>query len=172
MKTNKDEELQALRNRVAELESERSEKSQSTDVGRSFYRELEDIKKKGKNTSGNINYKDIHDHRNISLYHTNGLRIGKALMPVHPANAEYAFKEFDKIGILLSLNKPSEESINAYKETDEYKKLRAAYDKERKFRQRSRKSSEVDKLTEAIAKMQNIPVDQVNRIRPREEVTA
>jgi len=166
----KEDELELLRNRVRELEAKQEASNKGTDVGRSFYQELESIKRKGNHTGGNIQYKDIQDHVGVVLYHQNGLRIGKRLGTLHPANAEYAFKEFDKKGIKLSLNKPSASEIEDYKNTAEFKKLFEVFRKERDTRKRSRKGNDVEKLTEAIAAMSGIPRNQINSIKSREEV--
>lgn len=166
----KDDELQALRNRVKELELKDSQNKSELDPGRHFYKELEAIKKKGNQGADHITYKDILDYTPITLYHTNGLRIGKEMRNLHPSNAEYTFKAFDRIGIRLSMRKPTMEEIERYKETDEYKKLRETHDKELSRRKKSTKASEVDKLTEAIAKMAGMKASELNKIEATEEV--
>lgn len=166
----KDEELQALRNRVKELELKDAENKSEFDPGRHFYKELEAIKKKGKSAADHIQYKDILDYTPITLYHTNGLRIGKEMKNLHPSNAEYTFKAFDRIGIRLSMRKPTMEEVERYKETDEYKKLRSVHDIELSRFKKSTKASEIDKLTEAISKMAGIKPENLNKIKPKEEV--
>jgi hypothetical protein len=168
IKMNKNEELELLRNRVKELEERDAKNKSESDPGRNFYKEIEEIKKKGKTASDHITYKDILDYTPITLYHTNGLRIGKQVGPLHPSNAEYAFKEFDRIGIRLSLRKPKEEEIERFKETPEYKKLRSEHDKKLEKFKKSTKASEIDKLTEAIAKMQGIKPQELNKVKEKE----
>lgn len=156
------EELLALRARVAELEAANSSKKSM------YHDEIQAIKNSGNVKTNSIQYKDIHDHKNIYLYHTNGLHVGKAVGPLHPTNAETAYGMFYKLGIVLSVRKPTLEEVERYKETDEYKKQRVAFIKDREAKQKSRKESEVEKLTKAISQMSGIHA--VNSIMRPEEV--
>lgn len=163
MTKQEDVEIQRLRNRVKELEEKDEKRSKSSDPGRLFFQEIEEIKKKGKNTAGEIKYKDIHDHTPIPLWRKDGKMIG----PLHPANAEETFKRFYKLGIILSVKKPTEQEIAEYKQTDEYKKLRAEKDRERTIRKQKRNNN-VEKLTEAIEKLVGAKIE--NSIKKPEEV--
>jgi len=158
-----DGELQRLRNRVKELEEKDAAKSKSNDPGRLFFQELEEIKKKGKNTAGEIKYKDVHDHTPIPLWRKDGKMIG----PLHPANAEETFKRFYKLGIILSVKKPMPDEIEAYKQTEEYKKIRSEKDRERTIRKQKRNNN-VEKLTESIEKLVGVKIE--NSLKRPEEV--
>lgn len=170
VKIDDSKELERLRERVAELEREKSSKPTSV-VENHYLNELKEIRQKGRSNAGGIQYKDVHDHINIPLYHLNGLRIGKVVGPIHPENAEQVFTRFAAIGIRLSIRQPTLEEIERYKETEEYKKLERDFQKVRQDREKSKRGSEVEKLTKAISKMVGIPEESVNQIRSPEEVS-
>lgn len=164
---NKDEELKALREKVAELES----KETSSGVSNNYFNEMREIRKKGKSSVGRITYKDVHDHVNIPLYHTNGIQIGKIVGPVHPENAEQVFQRFSEIGIKLSIYKPTQEQIERYKATKEYKALELKFNNLRLLRMKSKKGSEIERLTKEIARLTGVPENQVVNIKQPDEVT-
>ena len=162
----KNEELSALRKKVSELESNQSNKNSNTDPGRTFFSELEAIKRKGKNSSGEIKYKEIDDHKNIPLWRKDGKMIG----PIHPANAERTFKDFFNLGILLSVTKPTEKEIEEYKKTDEYIKWKEKQDKLNEQNRKSLKGNAIEKMTEQIAKIVGVKTSEVNKLKRPEEV--
>lgn len=169
---NKDE-LKLLQERVAELEIKNAalaEKNRKATGG-----PLEDIRKasfKNRRDASSITYKDIHDHTNIGLYHTNGHNIGKLVGPVHPASAEEVFSRFHKVGIILSINKPTEQEIAEYKSCSEFKSADEAEKRRRASKTRSKKQTEIEKLTKEIATLAGLRKDQVVDIRKPEEVGA
>lgn len=167
------EELLNLQNRIAELEAEKAERDRNAPSDqRPYIDELTKIKeRKDKAMSVNgITYKDIHDHVNIPLYWTNGVHIGKMVGPIHPGNAEDVFMQFKKAGVILSLKKPTDEAIKNYKSTLEYKKLEDAFNKRRLQKLKSKKDSEIDRLTKLIALQSGVSPDKVNAIKGQEEV--
>lgn len=159
----KDKELEMLRARVKELEEKDQKNKSESDPGRQFYKELEEIKRKGKKGPDHITYKEILDYTPVHLWHKNGLRIGKYMGGHQPANVERIFRDFERIGIIISIHKPTAEEIERYQQGEEYKKLRATHDKELARRQKSLKSSEVDRLTEAISKMAGVKPQEVTK---------
>ena len=162
-------ENEQLRARVKELEAQINTKQPS---GFEHLGEIERIRTISKGQgAGRITYKDIHDHKNISLWHTNGFHIGKIVGPIHPSNAEWAFIKFKETGIILSLKKPSDSEIAIYKQTDEYKKLEAEFERRKKASARSKNPTEIDKLTNAISQMVGIAPGKVNQIKNPEEVS-
>lgn len=164
-----DVEKEQLRARIAELESKLNTKQPS---GFEHLTEIERIRNVSKGSgAGRITYKDIHDHKNICLFHTNGFHIGKIVGPIHPANAEWAFLKFKDMGIVLSLKKPSDSEIAIYKQTDEYKKLEADFERRRNMAKRSKTPTEIDKLTNAISQMVGIKPGDVNQIKQPQEVS-
>lgn len=165
------EENAALKNRIAMLEEEKSIHQVGPSFGRTesaehrYSKEVQGLKKLShKSKPDTIYYKEVDDHKNIKLWHTNGLRIGKAVGPLHPDNAVFALDEFFKNGILLSVTRPTEEQVSEYKKSEEYAKFRTAFDSDRKKRLQSRKESEVEKLTKAIATSMGVKPSEVNKL--------
>jgi len=160
-------ELELLRSKLAELElknAELAERNKKTTGGA-----LEEIRKasrRNRNDSTTITYKDICDYVPLKLYHVDGVNIGKCVGPIHPDAAEEAFMRFAHKGIMLSVKKPTEADILKYKATEEYKALEAKEKKRRNQRTRSRKESEVDKLTKAIETLSGQKV--INAIKSQE----
>lgn len=159
-----EEELIALRAKVEQLEREKE--SNSSDK---YLKEIQDLKKAQQQGVDNIKFKPIHE-KLISLWHVSGHNIGKRVGPIHPGGAEDVFLQFSSVGIKLSMTKPTEAEIEAYKKTKEYKAAEEKEIKRRAAKNRSRGSNQIEKLTEAIAKSQGIRMDQVNRIKSQEEV--
>lgn len=159
------QELEALRAKVAQLESKESSASDDK-----YFREIQALKNAKNKGVGNVEMKTIQDHKRISLWHVSGHNIGKRVGPIHPASAEDTFTMFANAGIKLSLNKPTEEFIANYKLSKEYKDAEEKEIKRRNMKQRSRKESEVERLTQAIAKMSGIKPNEVNRIKDESEV--
>lgn len=169
-KVNAEDELVALRAKVAQLEAEKAEAAKNNSSVENIYvDEILKMKEKGR-SAGEIKYKDIHDHKNVPLFHVNGLRIGKMVGPIHPGNVEDVFMTFKKAGIILSIRKPSEEQIAVYKATPEFKKLEDAFLKKREAKNRSKKTSEVERLTKLISQLSGIPADKLNDIKQPDEV--
>jgi hypothetical protein len=164
--TTAEDELNLLRARIAELEEEKSQRQDDTD-GR-YLREMQSLKKSQATGLNTIQQKDIQDYKAVCLWHVSGHNVGKRVGPLHPANAEDTFMMFAGKGIKLSMQKPTLEFIEAYKKTDEYKKAAEIEAKRRAAKDRSRKESEVEKLTQAIGKMTGKLV--VNEIKNPQEV--
>lgn len=164
--TSKDEELERLRAQNAEYQARLDRMNNNTDVGRTFFQEIEKIRKVGKVTTGGIQYKDTADHVNVSLWRRDGKRIG----PLHPANAEVTLKRFWDEGITLTVDKPTEAQIEAFKQTDEYKTWFAKTEKQRIQNEKSLKGNAIEKLTEAIAAQLGVPAGKLNQIKSPDEM--
>lgn len=161
------DELTALRNRVAELEKDKEFQADSSDR---YLKEIQDLKKASSASLNNVSIKSIQGDKHISLWHVSGHNIGKRIGPVHPAAAEEIFINFSKIGVKVSMNRPTQEFIDSYKKTKEYKDFESAEIKRRSVKNRSKKESEIERLTQAIAKSQGISVKEVNQIKQQHEV--
>lgn len=159
-------ELELLRNRVAQLEAEKAN-DQGTDR---YLREIQDLKKSQTQGMNNVVIKPIQGDKHISLWHVSGHNIGKKVGPIHPGSAEDTFIAFSQAGIKLSMRKPTEEFIEEYKKSKEYKDAEAKEIKRRASKDRSRKESQIEKLTAAIAKSQGIDPSKLNSIKDRAEV--
>lgn len=135
----------------------------SPDVSAKLMAEVNQLNKMSQQSSA-IRVKEIQDHKNVYVYHHNGLQIGKRIGPLHPANASWIMQKFFNKGIIISVNPVTDEKIKVYKETEEYKKLKAAFDKTRKDKEKSRKKGEVERLAALISNMSGQKV--VNTLKP------
>lgn len=145
------DELKLLQAKVAELERKNAELAKGTP--------LEQIKKAartGRKDATTIRLREFKDYVSMKLYHTDGVNIGKMVGPLHPDNAESTFMRFAAKGTRLSINKPTEAEIEAYKNDPANAALFEKEVKRRDARKRSRKESEVDRLTKSIEKLSGI----------------
>lgn len=157
-------ELELLRNRVAQLEAEKENGSDR------YLKEIQDLKKSQTQGMNNVVIKPIQGDKHISLWHVSGHNIGKKVGPIHPSSAEDTFIAFSNAGIKLSMRKPTEEFIEEYKKSKEYKDSEVKEIKRRSAKERSKKESQIEKLTAAIAKSQGIDPSKLNSIKDRSEV--
>lgn len=164
------DELRFLKERVSQLEQVNKTLQQNNLRVFGDMDQIQERADKHASTSGNITYKDIRSYVPMSLYHGNGVHIGKKVGPIHPSNAVDTANRFKKIGVILMVNPPSQKMIDDYKQTDEYIKAKAEFDKYRAKMNSSRKESEIEKLTKQISKMAGIGVEQVVAIKKREDV--
>jgi len=128
--------------------------------------ELDKINKKAKVSADKIEVHEISDHKNISLW----TRLGKRVGPLDRDNATTAFKRFFDLGIILSTEQPTPEQIEEYKQTDEYKKYAEDLAKSRKRKDRSKKSGQMQKLAEEIAKLTGSTVEAINHVFKASEI--
>lgn len=161
-------ELIALRNRVQELEQKNEQLLQGQGSYAEEMAKLKNVKGKGLNE---IQYKEIAPP-SVALWHVSGHNVGKRVGPIHPDNAEETFLRFSFFGIKLSLTKPTEAFLEAYKKTAEYKNSADKEAKRRAGKSKTNKKSEVERLTEAIARMQGVPKEELNSIKDPNEVHA
>lgn len=162
-----EQELETLRQRVAELEQEKEISGNSSDR---YLKEIQDLKKNQTSGLNNVNIKPIQGDKHISLWHVSGHNVGKRVGPIHHASAEDTFISFANAGIKLSMHRPSQEFIDKYKLSKEYKDAETKEIKRRTTKNRSRAASQIEKLTEAIAQSQGINPSEVNRIKDQSEV--
>jgi len=161
----KENEKEALLARIAELEAEKKSRDEVSRISPvNHLEEMRQMRMHGQDESGSIKYKDIHDHRNIRLWHTTGREVGRCLGPIHPANAEQTFERFYAKGIVLSIRRPSDEQVALYKETSQYKALMVKEEARREAKKTLSKENSIDKLTKAIT-------DNANFLKLRPEVS-
>jgi hypothetical protein len=159
-------ENQQLLAKVEELEAKNVTALRGDDTLSKFMSEMDKIRKKGRVEANTIRVQEICDHKNISLWTKDGKRIG----PLHRMNAERTFKMFYELGIILSVDQPSEVQIEAYKQTDDYKQRLAEHKRKRAIKDKSRKSGQMQKYAEEIAKLTGKTVDAINRVFKSNEV--
>jgi hypothetical protein len=128
--------------------------------------ELDKINKKATTSADKIQVVEITDHKNISLW----TKLGKRIGPLDRGNAEKAFKTFFDLGIILSTEQPTPAQIEEYKQTDEYKKYAEDLAKSRKRKEKSKKSGQMQKLAEEIAKLTGTTVEAINHVFKASEI--
>jgi hypothetical protein len=136
---------------------------ESQDV-RSYLDTITKIRTKGRVDTTKLIVRDFSDHKNISLWTRWGKRIG----PLHPHNAEVAFRQFFAIGIILSADEPTREQIEEYKQTDEYKAMAAKIAETRQRKEGSR--TNVKELIEKFTKMSGQTIEAVNGLLKKEQL--
>lgn len=122
--------------------------------------EVRKIQKKGKSTANAIVVTEKHDHKNVSLWTKWGKRIG----PMHPDNCIQALHRFANIGIVLTSDKPTAAQLEAYGKTEEFKAYLKKVEADRKTKDRSRRSGQMEKFTAEIAKLSGQTAEAVNRL--------
>lgn len=156
-------ELLELRARVEQLEKEKSDREEGDE--NAYIKEIEILRRKSKTGLNEIKYKEIVPEM-ICLWHVSGHNVGKRVGPVMLEQGEETYLRFRLVGIRLSATRPTEEWIAKYKLTPEYKKAADIEVKRRAGKDKSRKESEVDKLTNAISKLSGIDPKKLNVIAP------
>lgn len=154
-----------LRKQAADNEARRIE-IENVPQFDSLTNEMKKIRAKSKVSANSILVREVIDHKNISLWSKLGRRIG----PMHPDNAIQTLNRFADMGIALSVDQPTPAQIEAYMQTAEYKALERREIARRKQKDKSRKSGQLEKLSEEIAKMSGTTVDAINKILQAHEV--
>ena len=161
----------ALQDKIAELEAKAQLAQAQATAGMDpsldkYMNELQTIKRVGRVDSDKIIVQEITDHKNISLWTKDGKRIG----PMHPHNAEKAFKSFWALGEQLSAQQPTPEQIAAYKQTPEYKKKLAAHLAKRAEKEKSRGSGTMEKYAKVIAQQTGIAIEKLTDVLSAKDI--
>jgi len=128
--------------------------------------EMKKIRAKSRPTLNSILVKEVIDHKNISLW----TKLGKRIGPMHPDNAIQTLNFFADLGILLTADRPTDEEIETYKQTTEYKMLEKRENDRRITKDKSRRSGQIEKLAKEIALMSGTTVEAINHILKAHEV--
>ena len=163
-----EEELIALRARVAELELKDQNGSGANDSN--LVKEMAAIRKIKGNGLNEIQVQDNFPKR-IFLWHVSGHNVGKRIGPLEATNAEDTFMRFNDFGIRISLNKPSEAWIEEYKKTKEYIDSAEVERVRRASKNKSTKEGQVDRLLGVMEKQFGLGKESLASIRPESEVT-
>lgn len=150
MATSHTKELQELREKVARLQAE---KEANSGFRPNVQAEIAKIRQTGKKTADKIVLKENNDHKNISLWVRKGVNYGKRVGPLHPDNAESTLLKFAEKGMTLSVERPTDQEVKDYKETEEYKTDKAKVDKIRALKNKSKKPDQIDRLTEQMSRL-------------------
>lgn len=162
--------LQALEqeNRLLKEQIEQQEKAHQESLatlGGNITNEIKKITQKGKSSANSITVTEINDHVNVSLWTKWGDRIG----PLHPDNAIQALHRFANMGVILSVDKPTHEQVQAFYASPEGKRFLKKDTENREHKLKSKRSGQMERLCNEIAKMSGTTVDAINKIlSPRE----
>jgi hypothetical protein len=127
--------------------------------------EMRKIRERGQAKSHTITVREMSDHKRISLWRKDGKQIG----PLHPDNAIQTLNRFANLGVMLSVDKPTLEQIEKYKQTVEYKKRLKWEQDRRSEKDKSRAAGQMEKLTEAIAKLAGVNAKEINYLLTPDE---
>jgi hypothetical protein len=119
----------------------------SDQIGNMLMNELQALKKKSTVSTGSIPVKYVDDHKNIPLY----TMLNKVIGPMHPDNARSTMERFYAAGYPLFLTPRTPEQIEAYKQTDTYKKREAVRQKDRLRKVNKKPSAQLEKFAKIIA---------------------
>ena len=168
--TDPNEELLALKNRVAQLEQEKRDAEALAGAQEGTYvKEMEGLRKAKAQGLNEIKVKEIFP-KTVSLWHVSGHNVGKRVGPIDANNAEETFLRFAFFKIKLSMSRPTEEWLARYKKTDEYLEAEKAEIKRRNRKQGSTKESAIDKLIKLQAKQMGVKPEDLVDIRDQHEV--
>lgn len=117
-------------------------------MGEMLMKEMQALNKKAsKSTTSGIPYKVIDDHKNIALY----TELNKVIGPMHPANAKTTMERFYAAGYPLFTTQRTEEQIEAYKQSDRYKKRESVRESERNRKFNKKPAAQIMKFAKMVA---------------------
>lgn len=160
-----EQENKRLKEKIAEQEAH-SMQDVGEELGDRVANEIKKIRQKGKSTANTITVTEKNDHVNVALWTKWGDMIG----PMHPDNAIQTLSRFADIGIVLSVDKPTGEQVQAYLKSPAGQKYLRIEKEKRELKNKSRRSGQMDRLCMEIAKMSGTTVDAINNILKPTEV--
>ena len=148
------------------LEEKNNKEFKELNLGH-IQKELRQIKEKASAGSHyRIPYKEVHDHKNVSLWTREGKRIG----PIHPESLEETWNRFYQVGIVLLAKQPTQQEIEDYKSSDEFKIKDKEFQRKRALKLKSKKPEQFEKLIKQMAEMTGMTVQALNRVIPQDQV--
>jgi len=104
---------------------------------------------KSKHGAGGVTIpmKEFQDHKLVTLWTSLNKKIG----PMTVMNAENTMRRWMKKGIELYLDKRTDAQIDAYKQTDKYKKLHKVWKDQRIARHKQSKKKDIIEMAQTIA---------------------
>lgn len=132
------EESQAAQTQIAESSSD------------SYEKELDKIDRLSAVSNPNqIPFREISDHKNIMLY----TALNKHVGPLHPDNARRTMVRWRKAGIQLFTRKRTDAEVEAFKETEEYKRYKIKHEALRKQRRAQSSKGKTENMMKEIARV-------------------
>jgi len=122
-----------------------------------YLNEVTKIKKVARVDTDKILVKEFADHKNISLWTKWGKRIG----PMHQTNALAALQRFFALGIQLTVDRPTQEQIEAYNNSPEGKKRLADFKAVRDLKDSSKKKGNMEKLIKQMAEQYGVAMESI-----------
>jgi hypothetical protein len=96
-----------------------------------------------------IPFKEISDHKNIMLYTALNKRVG----PLHPDNARRTMVRWKQAGVQLYTRMRTDAEVEAFMQTDEYKRYKIKHDATRKQRHAQSSKGKTEQMMAEIAKV-------------------
>jgi hypothetical protein len=155
------EEVALMRQEIADLKLK--VRSQKADP----YEEIRKASIKNQQGSQQIAIRHFTDHKKAALYHTNGFHIGKKIGPLHPGLLDYTFTVFKNKGITLSITCPTQEEIEAYKTTQEFKDAEEAQKRNKPHRYKKQTPDETQRIIAQFAKVIGVPSNEAVQMKPQ-----
>lgn len=95
-----------------------------------------------------IPFRETSDHKNVMLY----TAVNKHVGPLHPDNARRTMERWKRAGVQLYTTKRTPEQVEAFKQTDEWKKYEAKHLAERKVREAQSSKGKAEKMIADVAR--------------------
>jgi len=159
-----EEQNKILQQKVADLES--SQSRPKSFVEDRLNSEMNKIRAKGQSQANRIKVYENCDYNPVTLYSKDG----RVITNLHPDNAIQTLNRFAAIGIALSTDKPTPQEMFDYQNTPEYKAREKKEQEVRARKQKTLRSGQFDKLSEQIAKLAGVKIEEINAIRAMNEV--
>lgn len=96
-----------------------------------------------------IPFRETSDHKNVMLY----TAVNKHVGPLHPDNAKRTMERWKRAGVQLYTTKRTPEQVEAFKQTDEWKRYEAKNIAERKVRHAQSSKGKTEQMMAEIAKV-------------------
>jgi hypothetical protein len=161
-------EVEKLNLKIAELEARQPDPKTAK-----YMSEIDTLNKSvNKSRPDKIDVQEFADHKNISLWITSGVNIGKRIGPLHPENAKRTFDLFWKLKMPLSATRPTAEAIKEYKESKEYADALKAHEAKRTIKNKSKKGAALEKIIKEMARMTGQNSEALTKILSPGEVVS
>jgi len=142
---------------IQQIESMKLTQVDDNPVASRYLNEINKIKKVARVDTDKIKVKEFTDHKNISLWTKWGKRIG----PLHQTNALAALQRFFALGIMLSVDRPTQEQIDSYNESPEGQKRIAEFKRVREMKDASKKKGNLEKLIKQMAEQYGVAMESI-----------
>jgi hypothetical protein len=135
-------------------------------IGDRLTSEMEKIRLKGKSGANKIVITESADYKGVTLWTMWGKQIG----PMHPDNAVQTLQRFAKLGILVTVDKPTPAEFSTWGNSPEGKAFYKKETEKRVIKEKSRRGNQIEKYVAEIAKLSGTTVEAIHAIKQAAEV--